>query len=157
MWNVRKLVSKGEYIYAVVPEHPKATKIGKYVLHHRIVMENYLHRMLEDDEVVHHLNGNKRDNNLSNLELLQRKDHISLHQRERGRKYVLLKCPECNKLFEMPHNQSYLSKRNKYNCNFCSSHCSGVFFKDIRTTGITPEMQKQIDECLQKEYRKYLN
>lgn len=155
MWKVKKLVSKGDYIYAVVPEHPKATKIGKYVLFHRIIMENYLKRMLEDDEIVHHLNGNRYDNRLSNLELLRNVDHVRMHQLQKGRKYVLLKCPECNKLFELPHRHSYLCKSRKYKCNFCSPHCRGVFFRKMQLHGMTSEMQKQIDECFQKEYRKY--
>ena len=155
MWKVKKLISKGDYIYAVVPEHPKATKIEKYVLFHRIIMENYLKRMLEDDEIVHHLNGNRCDNRLSNLELLRNVDHVRMHQLQKGRKYVLLKCPECNKLFELPHGHSYLCKSSKYKCNFCSPHCRGVFFRKMQLHGMTSEMQKQIDECFQKEYRKY--
>ena len=39
MWNIRKLIKKGIYDYALVPEHPKATANG-YVLYHRVVMEN---------------------------------------------------------------------------------------------------------------------
>lgn len=155
MWKVKKLVSKGDYIYAVVPEHPKATKIGKYVLFHRIIMENYLKRMLEDDEIVHHLNGNRHDNRLSNLELLRNADRVRMHQLQKGQRYVLLKCPECNKLFGIPHRYSFLSQPNKYNCNFCSKHCRGVFFRKMQLHGMTSEMQKQIDECFQKEYRKY--
>jgi hypothetical protein len=38
MWKIQKLVSKGDYTYAKVPEHPSATKNG-YVLEHRIVVE----------------------------------------------------------------------------------------------------------------------
>lgn len=156
MWKIKKLVSKGDYIYAVVPNHPKATKHGKYVLLHRVIMENYLHRMLEDDEVVHHLNKDRYDNRLSNLELLRYDDHIRLHQQEKGRQFVLLKCPECNKIFELPRSNSYLNKPSKYKCNFCSPHCRGVFSRKIQLNGMTNEWQKQIDECLQKEYRRYL-
>ena len=66
MWNIRKIVSKGDYNYAVVPEHPNRTK-NNYVLEHRVVMENHLGRLLNDDEVVHHINGNKKDNRIENL------------------------------------------------------------------------------------------
>lgn len=156
MWKIKKLVFKGDYIYAVVPNHPKATKYGKYVLFHRVIMENYLHRLLEDDEVVHHINHDRYDNRLSNLELMKSDVHIKLHQHEKTRKYVLLKCPECNKLFELPHNKSYLCKHNKYNCNFCSSQCRGAFFRRVQLVGLTSKAQKDINECLQKEYRKHL-
>ena len=154
MWKIKKLVSKGDYIYAVVPNHPKATRYGKYVLLHRIIMENYLKRLLEEDEVVHHINGNKLDNRLSNLELLRYDEHVQLHQKRKGRKFVLLKCPECNKIFELPYNRSFLNKPSKYGCNFCSPHCRGIFFRNLQLKGMTLEMQNQIDSCLQKEYRK---
>ena len=49
MWNIKKIISKGDYDYALVPEHPKATKNG-YVLLHRVIMENHLGRLLNDDE-----------------------------------------------------------------------------------------------------------
>lgn len=53
MWNIEKIVSKGDYDYAVVKGHPNATE-NSYVLHHRIVMENHLNRLLNSNEVVHH-------------------------------------------------------------------------------------------------------
>lgn len=45
MWKIEKIVSKGDYNYAVVPEHPFSTKNG-YVLEHRVIMENHLKRLL---------------------------------------------------------------------------------------------------------------
>jgi len=98
MWNVKKIVSKGDYNYSVVPEHPKATKFG-YVLEHRVILENYLGRLLDDDEVGHHLNGNKKDNRLENLDICLENLHKRYHSKKRGRKMAKLVCPQCKKVF----------------------------------------------------------
>lgn len=54
MWDIVGIVSKGDYDYAIVPDHPKAIKYG-YVLLHRVIMENHIGRLLTDLEVVHHM------------------------------------------------------------------------------------------------------
>ena len=46
---------------------------------HRIVMERHLGRILERDACVHHKDGNKRNNCLSNLEVIDRAEHMRLH------------------------------------------------------------------------------
>ena len=51
---------------------------------HRVVMERILGRPLRSDEVVHHVDGNKRNNDPSNLRLMTQSEHIALHLREGG-------------------------------------------------------------------------
>ena len=110
MWNIEKIVSKGKYNYAVVKGHPFATDKW-YVLEHRIVMENFLGRLLDDSEVVHHLNGDGKDNRIENLSVMDRHEHARMHSFSNGRMFVDLICPECGKIFTREKRQTHISKK----------------------------------------------
>lgn len=53
---------------------------GRYL--HDVIMESHLGRHLKIDEVVHHIDGNRSNNNLMNLRLMARADHARLHQQK---------------------------------------------------------------------------
>ena len=46
---------------------------------HRLIMELHLGRRLSHFEVVHHIDGNGRNNDISNLQLMTRATHAQLH------------------------------------------------------------------------------
>lgn len=65
----RTLVNKKDRYFAVDANgHPNANKAGK-ILEHRLVMALHIGRPLTKDETVHHINGDRQDNRLENLEL----------------------------------------------------------------------------------------
>lgn len=72
--------------YALVyrPEHPNAAKSGQ-IPEHRYVMSQKISRPLRRDETVHHIDGDRLNNNPDNLEL---------HQGRHG-KGVCLVCGDC--------------------------------------------------------------
>ena len=55
---------------------------GAYILEHRHVMQQHLKRKLQRREHVHHLNGDKLDNRLENLEIISAKEHGKKHCHE---------------------------------------------------------------------------
>lgn len=62
--------SNDGYWYRYAPDHPRAVK-GRYVLEHRLVMEEAIGRFLTGKEVVHHRNADREDNRIENLELFE--------------------------------------------------------------------------------------
>lgn len=70
------------YVAIYFPEHPRSNSDG-YIMEHILVMECYLGRPLNDDEVVHHINHIRDDNRIKNLQVMTFKEHAGLHMRER--------------------------------------------------------------------------
>lgn len=84
-WNGGRHQRVRGYIRIWKPEHPFATQDG-YVPEHRLVMEMYLGRFLETDEIVHHENNDTADNRIENLRLFATNaQHMTYHkERRRG-------------------------------------------------------------------------
>ena len=89
--NPNKRAYKGKifvsgYIYLYMPEQPNAIKKGRYIAENRYNLEQKIGRLLKRYEVAHHINGNKRDNRLENLEVLTNSEHNKHHAKSRKRK-----------------------------------------------------------------------
>lgn len=84
-WNNGKAKHTLGYIWIASPDHPFKDKRG-YVLEHRLVMERSLGRILQPNEIVHHINGIVFDNRIENLMLFSRQGHSRYHLKLRGGK-----------------------------------------------------------------------
>lgn len=76
-WKGGRHVTMSGYVDVYSPDHPNAR--GGRVFEHRLVMEKVLGRLLETDEIVHHLDGNRQNNQPDNLVLKKRGKHVSEH------------------------------------------------------------------------------
>lgn len=55
---------------------------------HRLVIEKHLGRYLSTNEVVHHIDGNKSNNSLENLQLMTNEEHSRFHNKLRRKKVI---------------------------------------------------------------------
>lgn len=150
MWKIEKIIKKGEYLYAKVLGHPNATKHG-YVLEHRIVMENHLVRLLNKSEIVHHKDGNKKNNKIKNLEVMSHSSHCKYHGNKTLANLVDFKCPACKKVFTQRRTNSRLVKGGIFSS--CSPKCRGVFSRMMQLNGRTHEVDLAISENILCEYK----
>lgn len=72
------IVEDAGYLCIRLPNHPKSNNRG-YVRLHVILAEYFSGREVAENEVVHHLNGNRQDNRAENLEIMDKKEHDRFH------------------------------------------------------------------------------
>lgn len=70
-WKGGLFTTEQGYVTRYLPTHPNANSGGR-VPEHRYVMETHLRRLLDSDESVHHINGDKSDNRIENLQIRRR-------------------------------------------------------------------------------------
>lgn len=77
-WHGGRNIRSNGYVEIYAPAHPNAN-VRKYVYEHQLVMEQHIGRPLRPGEVVHHIDGDKTNNDIKNLMLLSNEDHAKLH------------------------------------------------------------------------------
>lgn len=78
MWKGGRYEDSRGRFWIYMPDHPSCNS-RKYVAEHRLVVEKHLGRSLRFNEIVHHIDGNPRNNEIKNLVVTTRKEHPHLH------------------------------------------------------------------------------
>lgn len=93
IWKSDTRISQYGYILVRREDHPFKNCDG-FVFEHRLVAEQYLltpettiiingKKYLSPDYIVHHKDHNRKNNDVSNLEIMTLSQHMHLHQQER--------------------------------------------------------------------------
>ncbi len=129
---------------------------GGFVLEHRMVMETIMGRALRSNEHVHHVDGNKRNNDPSNLLVVTNSQHHALHDVERSAialsKRIELVCETCGLAYNRPKNRAEESRYCSNACRLVGLHQKSKAFHASRRPD--PIICQQCGESFQvKAYR----
>jgi len=120
-WRSRPVGLKTRYKQAKVN--------GQKRLAHRVVVERHLGRSLLRSEQVHHINGDRTDNRVENLQILTSGEHSRLH----NQKHPILKtCLVCGVEFR-PHP----TKRQR--ARACGRKCGNVLNGMVQRGEVEPQ------------------
>lgn len=76
-WRGGRVIDPDGYVLVKQNSHPRADRHG-YVREHRLVMERVLGRYLEPTEIVHHIDGDRANNDPENLEVFgSNQEHLA--------------------------------------------------------------------------------
>ena len=86
IWEIEPGRIKNYHGYMAIYRGLQPGRSGRYALEHRLIMERMLKRLLSQNEVVHHKDGNKQNNKIENLQVMTPYEHSLLHCKERWAK-----------------------------------------------------------------------
>lgn len=101
-------------------------KKRKTISYARYLMSVHLKRILLDTEHVDHIDDNKLNDKINNLQILTQKENTEKYIRNNPSDLVSLQCPNCNKVFTKPRNRAY-SFLHLGKLQSCSRKCSGEY------------------------------
>jgi hypothetical protein len=129
-----------KYITVIFPNKKK-----KNVSYPKYLMEKSLNRYLKDNETVDHIDCDFTNNDLSNLRVLDRSEHVRLDVKRYAEQEF--DCPECGISFRLSGRKLHdaIHNRKKGRAGpFCSRSCAGKYSKKIQTCQINPAKVVQI-------------
>lgn len=131
------LTSTG-YVYERMPDHPIATKNGTVLQHRRVWFD--ANGAIPNGFVIHHINGDKTDNRLENLELCDRSSHMKEHYPNgfcsepwnKGKTvYEERTCANCGTVYMKSQKEIKQSARKGHR-DICSLNCLAAFMRKHR-------------------------
>lgn len=127
----------------IVASFPNGTK--KTVSYPKYIKEIELGRYLLDNETIDHIDGNFLNNDLSNLRVIDRREHAILDAERNDD--VEVTCSYCGKKFKI--KGSKLCQRNRpdrgFTGYFCSKKCVGKYGAEVQNGRIIPQEVNKVN------------
>ena len=113
----------------------------------RYLVSTSLGRYLEIDEHVDHIDHDKTNDVLENLQILKPQENALKESRRKGRLLVEIKCPECGKIFTRRKGNTQAVSCNSGRVTCCSSVCSRLFKQRNLSKGDRELISKNSIRC----------
>lgn len=111
----------------------------------RYLMSIHLGRVLGPEEQIDHINNDHKDDRIENLQILSISEN---NKKSASHKTILLRCPECGKLFTRQKGQTHLvfsrSRTKGVQCTCCCRSCSGKFQVRRKTQDVSQEVANNV-------------
>lgn len=120
---------------------------GRYALEYRVIAERMIGRPLKQNEIVHHKDGNRRNNAESNLEVMDKIKHAELHAHEIGLQMAEIQCPACGKAFVRRAAET-IANPKRAKVSTCSRKCFAVY-------SFSKDKSKFVENKVIRLFRKY--
>lgn len=112
----------------------------------RFLVQCDIGRFLSEDEEVDHINDDKTDDRLENLQILTKKQNKNKHISKLSKQMVKLKCPECGTVFMRERRHTFLTKKGVFTA--CSRKCCGKLRRKLQL-GLEVDFSENILEEFQ--------
>jgi hypothetical protein len=112
-------LNDGGYFMVCRPDYPRARR-GGYAKRSHVVWWLETGQVLEPGLSLHHRDGNKSNDVVGNLELMDTGDHSVLHN---TRPHIICTCEHCGKDYRLNSGRKSMWKRTGAKPRFCSLAC----------------------------------
>ena len=129
-WLYGPVFHKNEGRYYAHLKHRTIVNKWKLRLYSRYLMCVHLGRELSTSEEVDHIDKNKLNDNIENLQILDKRSHRKKDRR--GITMVSLECAECLKPFKRMKRKVFKGSLNKH---FCSPSCRSKHVRRLQVKG----------------------
>lgn len=106
-------------------------KARRTILYSKYLMSLKVGRILSSQEEVDHIDGDKTNDSIDNLQIVTRQENEKKFRDGMPCTKVTLECPKCGIIFKRRKGQTHLVPSKKATRTFCSRSCSSKFYNAV--------------------------